>query len=158
MIVCLFVCLFICLFVCLFVHFPAIAPPPTGLYFRLNDTLYLPGETVLISGIGVSNFIETSDEGSALLCVTTNVNQRCCRGSDGGNVGEWFFPDGSMVPRRRDEPENAFARTGYTQQVRLNRKDNAIMPTGAYSCRVPMSGTGTEISAVIILSKTLLLQ
>lgn len=78
------------------------------------------------------------DPGTSLVCETKNVNTQCCRGSDGGNVGEWFFPDGTMVPRNRDGSGNGFTRSAFMQQVRLNRKfDDVLLPTGVYECRVP---------------------
>ena len=119
----------------------------------LDGTVYLPGDTVLITDIGI--FVQVQDNpvdpGSSLVCVTTNVNTACCRGSDGGNVGEWYLPDGTLLPRFNRAPTADFARSGYTQQVRLNRRNNAMTPTGAFECRVP-DGSGVEQTASIILS------
>jgi hypothetical protein len=64
--------------------------PSSGLYFTLGDTVYLHGDTVLITGIGV--FVVGGDDpvdpGTSLVCRTEHVNTQCCRGSDGGRVGE----------------------------------------------------------------------
>jgi hypothetical protein len=60
--------------------------PSSGLYFTLNNTVYLPGDTVLITDIG--EFIDVVDPGTSLVCRTEHVNTQCCRGSDGGRVGE----------------------------------------------------------------------
>ena len=106
-----------------------------GLYFTLSGMVYIPGDTVLITSI---------DSESPLVCVTSNVNLDCCRGIDGGNVGEWHFPDGTMVPRSSNAPSSAnFTRTGFTHEVRLNRRNSAMSPTGIYECRVPDSGEAT---------------
>ena len=127
------------------------AASSTGLYFTLNDVVYLPGDTVLITHIGIG-VVADSDTGSSLVCNTTNANTHCCRGADGGNVGEWFFPDGSMVPRNRDGPNGNFIRTGWTHQVRLSRRNNAMTPLGPYECRVPhMDTTSTEVYAATII-------
>ena len=126
--------------------------PSTGLYFNLNGVVYLPGDTVLITDIGLSTVGEDrSDPGSSLLCITNNVNIYCCRASDGGNVGEWFFPDGTIVPRNRDSPNGDFTKTGFTHQVRLNRRNNAMTPLGTYECRVPhIDTTSTEMHTATI--------
>ena len=110
------------------------AVPNSGLYFTLNGTVYHPGDTLLITDIGQSTS-QPADPGSSLVCVTENVNTQCCRMSDGGNVGEWHFPNGSTVPRKIDASAD-FTRSGYTHQVRLNRR-SAMSPAGAYECRVP---------------------
>ena len=70
-----------------------------GLYFTLVEQIYLPGDTVLITDIGTVNGTESNDTGTALVCVTTNINTQCCRRSDGGNRGEWYNPNGTIVPR-----------------------------------------------------------
>ena len=97
--------------------------------------MYPPGDTVPITDIGQST-PQPADPGSSLVCVTDNVNTQCCRGSDGGNVGEWHFPNGSIVPRNSDASA-AFTMSGYTHQVRLNRRGSAMSPAGVYECRVP---------------------
>ena len=109
--------------------------------------MYLPGDTLLITDVGVLNYI--TGPGRSLVCVTSNVNTQCCRGSDGGNVGEWFFPDGSIVPRYSYEYN--FSRSGYTHQVRLNRRNNAMGPIGPYECRVP-DDSGVLQTANIVLT------
>ena len=115
--------------------------PSTGLYFNLNGVVYLPGDTVFITDIGI------------LVCNTANVNTNCCRMSDGGNVGEWFFPNGTIVPRTRDSPNGDFTRTGWTHQVRLNRRNNTMTPLGTYTCVVPDVNNIMNHTATITLSE-----
>ena len=112
-----------------------VAAPTSGLYFTLSGTVYLPGDAILITAIGVSG----TDADSSLVCVTSNVNTQCCRGGDGGNVGEWYFPDETIVPRNSAAPSADFTRSGFTHQVRLNRRNSAMSPTGIYECIVPVS-------------------
>ena len=131
------------------------AAPSTGLYFTLNGVVYQPNDTVLITDIGLSTLVgdDRSDAQSSLVCNTTNVNTNCCRGVDGGNVGEWFFPNGSMVPRNRDSPNGNFTRSGFTHQVRLNRRNNAMTPLGTYTCVVPDMNNTMNHNATIILGE-----
>jgi hypothetical protein len=132
------------------------AAPSSGLYFTLDSTVYLPGDTVLITDIGEfnhgANFFDPVDPGTSLVCRTVNVNTDCCRGSDnpnGGSVGEWFDPDGNLIPRLGLID---FSRSGYAQQVRLNRRNNAMSPTGAFECRVPPIGGGDLVVASITIA------
>ena len=108
-----------------------------------------------ITNIGSGSSDSILDSGSALVCVTSEVNTRCCRRRDGGNVGEWHFPNGTVVPRRRASPDGDFTRTGYTHQVRLNRMNDAMGPVGTYTCTVPDAENGKEYSATITLGEVL---
>ena len=110
--------------------------------------MYQPGNSILITDIGV---FASDEPGSSLVCVTSNVNMNCCRGIDGGNVGEWYFPNGTIVPRSGAAPSADFTRKGFTHQVRLNRRNNTTSPTGIYECRVPDGVTGELVIASIIL-------
>ena len=134
--------------------FRIFAVPSSGLYFTLAGTVYLPGDTVLITDIGeFPDSIDPTDPGTSLVCVTSNVNTECCRGGDGGNVGEWFFPNGDMVLRNREAGLADFSRSGFTNQVRLNRRNNGAMtPTGAYECRVPDGDTAVLVTASITIT------
>ena len=126
------------------------AAPSSGLYFTVAGTVYLPGQTVLITEIGAQ--LSPTDPGTSLVCVTSNVNTQCCRGADnpnGGAVGEWFF-NGIIFPR--NDVQEAFSRSGFTHQVRLNRRNNAMSPTGAYECRVPPLGGGELVTASITIT------
>ena len=112
--------------------------------------MYLPGDAVLITDIGVA---EPTNPQSSLVCNTTNVNTKCCRQKDGGNVGEWFFPNGSMVPRNRNSPNGNFTRSGSTHEVRLNRRNNAMTPLGTYTCVVPDMNNTMNHTATITLGE-----
>ena len=118
----------------------------------LDSNLYLPGDTVLITDIEEFTNHIANEAGSSLVCVTSNVNTQCCRGSDGGNVGEWYFPDGTMVPRNSGARSADFTRSGFTRQVRLNRRNSAMSPTGTYECRVPDGDTGELVIASVTLA------
>ena len=103
--------------------------------------MYLPNDTILITDIG--SFNDRSDPGSSLVCNTTNVNTNCCRSADnpnGGGRGEWYLPDGTRI---LNTPDTNFYRTRYNQTVRLNRRNNAMSPTGVFTCEVPNDGDST---------------
>ena len=123
-----------------------------GLYFTLRGTIYLPGSTVLITDIGTPGGTEPDQPGGTLVCVTTNVNTQCCRNSDGGTGGDWFFPEGGTVTRGNNA--DLFFRTGSAQQVRLGRMSGVMEPVGRYECRVLDSNGTEQVAAInILLSK-----
>ena len=121
----------------------------------LGNIIYLSGESVVITDIGEQQ-LDRPDPGSTLVCVTTNVNTQCCRGRDGGSVGDWFYPDGSMVPRSNNvgSSTNIFTRFGYTEHVRLGTVGTPTGPLGVYRCVVPdgMNGTITVSASINITS------
>ena len=112
--------------------------------------VYLPGDTVLITTIGDSG----TDPDLSLVCVTGNFNIDCCRENDGGNVGEWYFPSGTIVPRRSSAPSADFTRSGFTHQVRLNRRSSAMSPTGTYECRVPVANASDASAQITVGEET----
>ena len=123
----------------------------------VNNTLVLPGGSVLVSDIGPQPAYR-SDSGSTLVCVTTNVNTACCRAGDNngvtnataGAVGEWYYPNGTQVPRASARNMADLERIGYTHQVRLARVvSGSTPPLGVYTCQVPELSTGVAINASI---------
>ena len=113
--------------------------------------MYPPGSTVSITDIGTQGSTNPDQAGGTIVCVTTNINTQCCRNSDGGNVGEWYFPDGTIVPRGNNPGDSAFTRTGSTQQVRLNRRfDNAVEPVGEFECRVPDINGVEQVASITL--------
>ncbi len=65
----------------------------------------------------------------------------CCRGGDhpgSGSVGNWLYPNGTIVLGNSANPNGDFTRSRHVQQIRLNRKRTDVMsPTGVYTCEVP---------------------
>ena len=100
-----------------------------GVFFTLGGQPYRNGSSILVGEIG------EGDE-AALLCVTDLV--QCCRSEDTGGMGalgEWFYPNGSLV-RVKDNGDD-FYRNRDLGIVRLNRRNNAMSPTGQFCCVVP---------------------
>ena len=126
----------------------------------LNNTIYLPGDSLVITDIGEQQLDNRPEPGSTLLCITTNVNSDCCRNSDnpnsnpyGGPVGDYYYPNNSIVIRGNaiGSATNTFSRYGNAQQVRLASVGNPLGPLGSYSCIVPDGLTGMDVSASIII-------
>ena len=105
--------------------------------FVLDRVNYPSGSTLLRTDIG---------EGAAALQCTTN-RAGCCRSSDGERAGEFYFPDGTLVPTLGVYPS---IRTYYRDRdyglIRLNRRDIG-METGQFCCEIPdASGTKVNLS------------
>ncbi len=137
-------------------------PDAAGLYFTLNGTVYLPGDTIPITDVGDSyppgDLTNPVDPGPSLVCVTSNVNTNCCRGGDhpgSGRVGNWLYPDYDIVIGNNANRLGDFTRSSHTEQIRLNRKrPDVLSPRGVYTCEVPDESNTTVIHrATITLSK-----
>ena len=115
--------------------------------------MYFPDDTVHITSIGAAEPIHPR---SSLVCYTTNVNTNCCAGRNnpnGGPLGNWYFPDGTIVPRLSISPNGDFTRTGSLLEVRLNRRNNATTPLGTYTCVVPDMNNTMNHTATITLGE-----
>ena len=101
----------------------------TGIAFQLSGISYVNNSVLNLTDIGEGD--------NALLCLTGNA--QCCRASDSTNdvlPGEWYLPNGSLVPDGVDASRDIFRNRG-PSVVRLNRRNNATSPTGVYRCEVP---------------------
>ena len=74
-----------------------------------------------------------SEGGLALLCLTDK--QDCCTLAEVAprkeRIGGWYFPNGMMV-----ETGDVYRNRGRSV-VRLNRRNNATLPSGVYQCEIP---------------------
>ena len=122
----------------------------------LKSIIHLPEDTLYLSDIGFQP-VDRRDPGSTLVCVTTNVNTACCRHRDNngvtnstaGAVGEWLYPDGTLVPTTPNGVD--FVKHGYMYQVRLARELSGSPPLGVYTCQVPEISDGTLYSATMTI-------
>ena len=115
--------------------------PIAAAHFELRGTPYFNNSEVVLSDIGESE--------NALLCVTDNSN--CCSEI---RQGEFFFPDGSMVPISRTGGN--FYRNRGSQLIRFNRRNDAMSPTGRYRCEIPDAG-GNLVSIFINIGKKMII-
>ena len=107
------------------------------MHFSFGGVVYPNNSIFYLSAIGEGE--------SALLCVT---NKTACCGRP-NRFGEWFFPNGSMVPSAGSNWD--FFRGRGDKLVRLSRRNDAMSPTGIYQCKVPdASGVLQTLLATII--------
>ena len=99
----------------------------------------LNGQPIANNSIVLLQSVGEGDAG-ALLCTTDST--ACCTASL-GRAGEWFYPDGRMVPIMDPAPPataEPFYRNRGTSLIRLNRRPNqglSVMYTGVYCCQIP---------------------
>ena len=91
--------------------------------------------------------------GGALECHTDDTT--CCRGLDnppnGQGRGEWYYPNGTVVPPPGNGTE--LYRTRDRMVIRLNQVDGKHVQTlGLYKCEIP--GIGGSIIRTITLIST----
>ena len=102
------------------------------MYLSLNGMIYRNNSIISISDIGMTD----SDQNKGLQCITDK--NLCCKFSNGNNLGEWMFPDNSVVPKRNDAEGFYRNRDEGDGTVNLNRVNSSIMsPTGLFCCKVP---------------------
>ena len=112
-----------------------------GFALQLSGQRYGNNSLVTLTDIG-------EGDAAALVCLTDR--EICCRASDGGLHGDWYFPDSGLIP---DGFGNAtIYRNRGARRVRLNRRNNAQSPTGVYRCEIPdASGTTQSIYVGLFL-------
>ena len=84
---------------------------------------------MLLSDIG--------EDSSALFCLTDRT--RCCSTTAGGERrGAWRFPNGSEI-MQESMSKDIYRDRSYSS-ISLSRRNNAVGPTGKYTCEMPDAG------------------
>ena len=112
-----------------------------------KGTLYPNNTSLFITDVG-------DVDNNNVLCVTDLAG--CCTSP---GRGQWIYPngfinaDGNSLVRNNPSGDDFFRSRG-NMIVRLERKNNAIGPTGQYCCQVPTMATpDTDSTMCVILSK-----
>ena len=74
----------------------------------------------------------TASSGDTVRC-QTNL-QTCCTSNQGSHRGDWYFPDGSVLPHASNPGGSNIVEDREPQEVHLRRRNNAMSPTGIYHC------------------------
>ena len=84
-------------------------------------------------------------EGSnALFCLTNRI--QCCTTETCDVHSSWQFPNSSFI--HDDSNLSFYVNRGYSS-LQLNRKSNAVAPTGVFICRLPDEATGSGMNMYI---------
>ena len=121
----------------------------------IRDRLYANNSVISITEIGQTDISMSASQNSnnGLQCITDRMP--CCRFGP-NTAGEWFFPDGTMVPIRVLGTATTFYRNRGSDDgtVNLNRINTIVMsPTGLFCCVVP-DAIDIDQTVCITLGKT----
>ena len=111
---------------------PVLPLVPDGVGLYLDGNQQANYSIVNLEGIGEGD--------CALICYTNSSD--CCKSS---YTGEWYFPNRSAVRIKGDMKD--FYRDREEMMVRLNRRHNAMGPTGIYCCDIPGSNRNMCVGA-----------
>ena len=113
------------------------------------DTLVLNGTVIPNHGLVLLEDIGESDTQS-LLCLTNRTD--CCQPpqSPGGEIGNWFFPNGSQVLNKGYGWD--FHTNRGPSVVRMHRRRGGV--TGIYYCKIPDDNVGVQILYVGVYTNT----
>lgn len=100
--------------------------------------MYLDGNQ--LANYSVVNLEDIGEGEGALICYTNSPG--CCASS---RTGEWYYPNGSAVSIEGNKED--FYRSRGSRVVRLNRRNNAVGPTGIYCCDIPGSNRNFCVGA-----------
>ena len=107
-----------------------------GVYLSLSGVVYANNSAIQITVIGKTD--PDADLNDGLQCITDRMP--CCAATE-GRAGEWYFPNGTLVPvlGTGTNMATAFYRNrGDDGTVNLNRLNtNVLIPTGLFCCEVP---------------------
>ena len=88
----------------------------------------------------IINIREIGENDKALICQT---DRRPCCQSLPNRAGEWYYPNGSLLTIE-GSGRDLYRNRGDEGEVRLNRRNNALFPTGMYHCEVPDANSSTH--------------
>ena len=74
--------------------------------------------------------------------------QTCCTGNQGIHRGDWYFPDGSVLPFASNP--DSIVEDREPQEVHIRRRNNATSPTGIYHCVIETVAVNDDV--IIIAS------
>ena len=105
----------------------------TNHYFIIHAGVDLLLNGVLYGNNSIVTLDEIGEDSAALFCLTNKID--CCRASGvGGIIGEWFFPNGSLL--NNEVSGDDIYRGRGPRFVRLHRRNNT-QTTGVFHCEVP---------------------
>ena len=98
------------------------------------------------------NLASIGADRNALRCLTPLT--LCCRSSDTGtsSLGSWRYPDRDFVPSRIGG--DCISRNRGPSSVILHRTNNAMSPTGVYTCEIPdTNGTIKQLDVYLYVGQ-----
>lgn len=110
-----------------------------GVSLLYKDNKMKNGSTLSIQHIG--------EDAMALICKTTRSH--CCYSK---RIGEWYYPNGSMVETSGKEGAFYRNRTNNGEVLLHQRYNNLPASTGTYCCEVPDSEDNCGINQTLCIN------
>ena len=108
----------------------------TFIFYKVPVELVFRGVSYPNNSVLSLDNIGEFSTGSAILC-TTNRNP-CCS-TPPNRVGEWYYPNGSLVPNKAAD-EDFYRGRSNAQSISLNHRNYAQSPSGTFFCELPDNG------------------
>ena len=83
--------------------------------------------------------------GNAVRCITDLAT--CCTSNQGIHRGDWYFPDGGRL-QHPNSGDDIFETRG-AQLVNLQRRNNAMGPSGIYRCEIPTVANHNAMDSLV---------
>ena len=116
-------------------------------YMSLGTTNITNNTEILITDIG-----EDAPDGLPSLTCRTDL-RNCCRNSDTvgqGALGEWYYPNGSIIPFMDTTSEGFYRRRNFQTVIMIRSETvNPLSPTGSYCCEIPTTRGNRTLCANI---------
>ena len=111
----------------------------TAPYLTFNDSVIPNNSYVDLSLMMYPGNDVVNDTSSTVICHTDLTT--CCRANEGGDQGDWYFPDGDTLPGADFNNGNSvpIAQRKRSQVVRLQRgppSATGTVPDGIYRCAI----------------------
>ena len=91
------------------------------------------------SYVDLSTVGSASDNSDGVVCHT--YLSTCCSGSQGIHRGDWYFPNGTVLPFVDRSAPIGLARAS---QIAVIRRTTATGPTGIYRCRIATNAVHSD--------------
>ena len=75
---------------------------------------------------------DIGDPGNTVRCHSDLTT--CCTGNQGIHRGDWYFPDGSVLPFANNP--GSIVEDHEPQEVHIRRRNNTMSPSGIYRCDI----------------------
>ena len=92
------------------------------------------------SYVNLSTVGSASDNSDSVVCHTDLTT--CCTGGQGAHRGDWFFPDGTVLPFAGSSVPIGLGRAAQIAIIR--RTNDATGPTGIYRCRIATNAVHSD--------------
>ena len=88
---------------------------------------------------------DISASGDTVRCQTDLST--CCSGPQGIHRGDWYFPDGSVLPFANNP--GSIVEDREPQEVHIRRRNNAMSPSGIYHCVIETNAVNDDDTATV---------